>query len=75
MAHVMQVGIRLDEWHHDRLRRLAKASGMSRTATARLLLELSVQLAVNEQPPQKGLAAVLTAVRSHWPQSHAEEHE
>ena len=67
MAHVMQVGIRLDEWHHDRLRKLAEASGMSRTATSRALLELSIQLAVNEQPPQKGLAAVLAAVRSHWP--------
>ena len=67
MAHVMQVGIRLDEWHHERLRKLAKASGMSRTATSRALLELSIQLAVNEQPPQKGLAAVLAAVRSHWP--------
>ena len=67
MAYPMQVGIRLDEWHHDRLKKLAKASGMSRTGASRALLELAIQLAVNEQPPQKGLAAVLAAVRNHWP--------
>ena len=67
MTYVMQVGIRLDEWHHDRLKKLAKASGMSRTATSRALLEFAIQLAVNDQPPQKGLAAVLAAVRNHWP--------
>ena len=67
MTYAMQVGIRLDEWHHDRLKKLAKASGMSRTGTSRALLELAIELAVNEQPPQKGLAAVLAAVRNHWP--------
>ena len=67
MSHVTQVGIRLDEWHHARLKKLAEASGMSRTSASRALLELAIQLAVNEQPPQKGLAAVLAAVRSNWP--------
>ena len=34
MTHAMQVGIRLDEWHHDRLKKLAKASGMGRSTRA-----------------------------------------
>ena len=65
-AKAIQCGVRLDSWHAERLDRIARSASLTRTATAALLLELAIQLAIDEQPPPKG-AAFIAAIRSRWP--------